>query len=449
MRHLEKCVAMLCAALAGAAFCAPLRADAASLCVNPAGSGGCYSSIQTALNAANPFDVVTVANGTYYESLTIAKPVTLIGENDDRTVIDAVSRANGIYIDGLDNPGLRRVVVSRFRIEHATFEGVLATDASYLTISDNDIVDNDQGLTVVNDTPSCAGLPPFETGEDFDCGEAVHLIGVTHSTIAGNEITGNAGGILLSDETGSTTDNVISENVVERNPYECGITLAAHPSYPTPLAGYVISRNTIADNDVSKNGLQGEGAGVGFFAVPFAGGVVTQNVAIHNRLVGNSIPGVAFHSHAPGDNLNNNAIIENYIAYNGADRDDTATSGPTGINVQGASPIRGTLILENVIEHEAIDVAVRSDALVSVHLNAFDTRGGAGVRNLGTGTVDAVENWWGCPAGPASAACAQAAGPDIVVTPWLHQPFNGTDDGDRHHDHHGFVYEEHDDHDHH
>ena len=50
----------------------------------------------------------------------------------------------------------------------------------------------------------------FETAEGFDCGEAIHLTGVEHSTITGNTVTGNAGGILLTDDKGVRADMTAS-----------------------------------------------------------------------------------------------------------------------------------------------------------------------------------------------------------------------------------------------
>ena len=38
-----------------------------------------------------------------------------------------------------------------------------------------------------------------------DCGEGIHLMSVADSTVAGNYVTGNSGGILLTDEFGPTT----------------------------------------------------------------------------------------------------------------------------------------------------------------------------------------------------------------------------------------------------
>jgi parallel beta-helix repeat protein len=72
-------------------------------------------------------------------------------------------------------------------------------------------------------------MPSFETKEGDDCGEGIHLTGVEHTTVGRNLVTGNSGGILLSDDTGGTHDNLITENDVRLNPFDCGITLASHP----------------------------------------------------------------------------------------------------------------------------------------------------------------------------------------------------------------------------
>jgi len=53
------------------------------------GSGpGNYSTIQSAINASNPSDMVYVYNGTYDENIIINKSISLIGENKNSTIIN-------------------------------------------------------------------------------------------------------------------------------------------------------------------------------------------------------------------------------------------------------------------------------------------------------------------------------------------------------------------------
>jgi parallel beta-helix repeat protein len=412
------------AALLGAGS---LAAAAATLCVNSGGTGGCYKTITDAVGHANPGDTIRVAQGIYVEGdIRIGIPLSLLGANGANTIINATGKGNGVYVDGLDAKApLSEVVVSGFTVENANFEGILVTNASAVTISDNRVTGNDVGLGF---TPPCNGIPDFETEETFDCGEAIHLIGVDHSTVSDNLVENNAGGILLSDDTGITQHNLISGNSADNNPDDCGITLASHPLYsgaPTSVRG--VDYNTISGNDSSGNGraVAGAGAGVGLF-VSGGGFETAGNVVIGNTLTGNGLPGVAFHLHTPNpaQNLNNNLIAGNTIAGNGADTGDAATPGPTGINVftnPAAPPIIGTVIVDNVINKEAFDIVANNSGGVDAHLNNLLGKQ-IGVDNLGSGTVNATLNWWGCSKGPGAPGCASVAGSGVVSAPWLTSP---------------------------
>jgi parallel beta-helix repeat protein len=391
-------------------------AFAATLCVTQDGGRGCYSSIGAAVAAAAPNDTIRVSEGTYGEDVIIGKPLSLVGAGQGRTIIDATGKANGVYVDGLDYRGLSTVSVSGFTIQNANFEGVLVTNAAAITIANNQVINNDRSLDSASS--ACPGQPSFETAEGFDCGEGIHLNGVHQSTVTMNTVEHNAGGILLSDDTGPTYSNLISGNEVSENTFDCGITLASHS--PASIAGSStplgLWSNTITGNHSFRNGLAGAGAGIGIFdSVPGASN--HSNVVIGNRINDNGQPGVSLHSHTPGQNLNDNIIVGNTISGNGKDTADAATPGTTGINVFGVSPISGTIIAYNVINNEADDVVVNTQAQVDVHFNRL-LGGGFGVNNLGAGTVSATENWWGCAQGPANNGCSRTAGSDVLFTPW-------------------------------
>ena len=409
-------------AMALATICQP--AAAATLCVNPGGTKGCYSKIAAAVSAASAGDTVNVASGTYKEDVVIGKSLSLVGANPNSTTIDATAVSNGIYIDGLDNPGLSGVVVTGFTVKNANFEGILVTSASDVTLWGNHVLNNDKSLSI--STATCPGLPSFETAEGFDCGEGVHLVGTDHSTVAGNVVENNAGGILLSDETAPTAFNLVTGNVAKDNPYDCGIIMASHPRAAGSGSPLGVTHNTIANNRSIHNGFQvpGAGAGVGIFTF-LPGGTVSNNVVSHNRLEDNGLPGVAFHAHSPGEFLNDNLIVGNWISGNGADTEDAATPGPTGINIFGISSITGTIISQNIVKDEAYQVVVNTPAQVNVHLNNFVDKT-VGVDNLGAGTSDATENWWGCSDGPGEEGCASVEGSGVTFTPWLTEPFQGS-----------------------
>jgi parallel beta-helix repeat protein len=141
---------------------------------NSGGTSGCSATIGAAVAASAANDIIIVGAGTYKEDVVIGKPLSLIGENKLTTVIDATHRANGIYVDGIDNHGLAGVTVTGFTVQDANFEGILVTNASYITIWNNRVFSNNKNLTATG----CPGIPAFETLEGFDCGEGIHLTGV-------------------------------------------------------------------------------------------------------------------------------------------------------------------------------------------------------------------------------------------------------------------------------
>jgi hypothetical protein len=404
--------------------CTSFSALASTLFVNSDGSPGAYATIGAAVGAAQAGDIIYVAPGTYHEDVTIGKPLSLVGSGRGRSVINAIDLSNGIYIDGFDHPGLSKVVVTRFTVENANFEGILVTNASSVIIAENEVIHND---LVLNPGGGCSGQPAFETSEGDDCGEGIHLIGVDHSTVRNNISEKNSGGILLTDETVATHDNLIIGNLVRNNPFDCGITLASHPNVVSSSLPPGVYNNLIANNESTHNGLQepGAGAGVGIFA-PGPGNKAYSNVVVNNLLKDNGLPGVALHNHAAFDgappvNLNDNVIVGNRISGNNADTGDAVTAGPTGINIFGIAPITGTIISGNIIEEETEDIVTNTPAEVNVHFN--DLLGGqVGVNNIGTGTVNATENWWGSPRGPGAEGGTKVEGTGVTFTPWLRFP---------------------------
>src|SRR5262249_51896895 len=153
------------------------------------------------------------------------------------------------------------------------------------------------------------------------------------------------------------------------------------PAVTNPLVpgSYGVTNNTVIGNVSNHNGYQvpGAGAGVGIFA-PFPGTTAAGNVVTHNELTNNGQPGVTMHNHAwapppaPAVNLNNNVIVGNHISGNAADGEDAATPGPTGINLYSVAPVWGTIVAENVIEDETVDVAFKAPSgQMNVHLNNF------------------------------------------------------------------------------
>ena len=413
---------------------ATLSASAATLCVNPGGTTGCSATISAAVAAAAPGSTIQVAPGIYKESVTITKTLSLIGSNG-YSIIDATGQSTGIFVNGVSAEpaaGVWGVVISGFTVKNANYEGILIANAGTATISGNTVDGNNRSLNYSAST--CPGQPAYETNEGADCGEGIHLMAVNHSIVSGNIVTNNAGGILVSDETGPNYQNMITGNSVTDNALDCGITLASHapaPNLPQGLS-YGVFRNTISHNLVQHNGSIGQGAGVGIFA-PGPGTSNWGNVVADNILIDNGIGGVTIHNHAapgvngvpaqaPPVNLSDHQIVGNQISGNSADNDDPASPGATGISILSFTAVSGIVIAQNTFSSEIADITFNAPAgTVEVHLNSFSGIE-IGVDAESTGAIDASQNWWGCPDGPGGVGCSIVQGSLISTGSWLAAP---------------------------
>jgi parallel beta-helix repeat protein len=351
------CAAFIVLAAAGAAgavgktrYVSPTGTDAGNCTVSPC------RTITYAVGQAADGNTVSVAAGTYGESVSVTKKLSLVGRG---ATIDAAGFDNGIVIFGAGAAGTG---VTGFAVENAGLEGIFARLTSNLTIAGNTLVHND-------------AYGPFNAlcvGNPDDCGEALHLQSVTRSTVSGNLVQDNVGGILLTDEDGPTARNTIRDNRVVDNVLDCGITLASHYfQLGAPVSPGVggVYQNHVLHNTSNGNGA----AGIGVFAGP-PGAAAWGNVVSGNTAMNNGLPGVAIHSHTPFQNVDDNQIVNNTLSGNGPD-DDAATVYPTGITVFSAVvPIPHTVIAANRISNEYYGIfTVNAVTLSGLPSNKFDS----------------------------------------------------------------------------
>jgi len=330
-------------------------------------SAGCakaaYTTIGAAVTAASAGDTIIVCPGVYPEDVVVPATEPLTIEGIGNPIINAAGLDNGVQVLASGS------TIEGFTVAYAIGEGILVGalpgtpgTISHVTIRGNAVGDNDQGnptgqvLTAAT-YAECNGAPH----EPGDCGEGIHLLSADSSTVSGNFVTGDSGGILLTDENGPTDGNVISSNYVFGNSYDCGITLAGHN---VATVGGVYD-NTIRNNQIANNGVLGQGAGV-LMATGVPGGGVYNNIVERNSMSGNGLAGVTLHAHAPGEDLNGNVIRDNVIGTNNLDGDfDFAGNTPsaadpltTGVIVATTfSPITITVV-HNRIEFDANGIFV-------------------------------------------------------------------------------------------
>jgi parallel beta-helix repeat protein len=294
------------------------------------------------VNAAASGGSVVVCAGTYQERVVVAKPLTLTGQH---ATIDETGVTPSLLLNL--GAGQRRIYAAvavlssnvrftGFKVQNAQGEGILAAglggDITKVTISQDAIMNNDLG--------SGSEESSYFECATAGCGEGVHFTGVANSTIEKDTISGNSGGILLTDDTGPTHNNQVDNNVVSDNAAGSGITVPGHnpnalgaTGQPQPsVAG--VYKNTITHNVVTGNGVNGDGAGV-LFAVTAGGTASYGNTVQDNYIAGNGMSGVTMHAPLVGpgqsEDLSGNQVSGNVIETNNVDGDtpaeDLATTG--------------------------------------------------------------------------------------------------------------------------
>ena len=323
--------AAVCAATLAFAGAASAGTGARYVSTSGADTGTCTTSpcrtIGYAVGQASAGDAIFVAAGTYAESISFTKRLTLIGSG---ATIDAIGHDHGIEIL---TPASAGTVVRGFTVRNAGLEAIFADQTSNLRILNNSLLNSDL-LFFVENSPCVGSLD--------DCGEALHLQTVTGSTIMGNLVQGNVGGILLTDEEGPTSGNTIINNQVLDNSKDCGITLASHFfSFAGPAAPGVggVYQNQVLNNTSNGNGA----AGIGVFGGP-PGAAAWGNVIAGNTASNNGLPGVAIHSHFALQNVEDNVVVNNTLSGNGAD-DDAETPGGAGIVVFAVGSLSASSLL--------------------------------------------------------------------------------------------------------
>jgi hypothetical protein len=275
-------------------------------------------------------------------------------------------------------------------VKNANLEGILAeppqsswpkkptsapANISDVTIARNVVVHNDRAYNT--HLPPNSACPSSLTDAD-DCGEAIHLMGVSWSKVTGNNVNHNVGGILLSDggfgiSVGPAAHNLISRNQSTDNAFDCGITLPGHDpravattgknaGKPQPnLAG--VYDNTVVSNISSDNGAAGL-----LDAAPYQGAASYDNVFANNIASGNGNSGFVLHSHAPLQDVSGIVVTGNLFGKNNLAGDpDTGVKATTGVMLLSVAVPVSVKVNRNTIFNNVNGIAFNSEVTVVGH----------------------------------------------------------------------------------
>ncbi|MEP6813413.1 MAG: hypothetical protein ABI990_10525 [Actinomycetota bacterium] len=291
---LRRLLVVLATGLAVAVSAGP--ASAADLCVGA--GGGCFATLQAAVNAAHDGDTIHVGRGTFAGGVTIDKSVALVGKGAKASIVsgggpvltifrEAGSAGLSVAISGLTITG--GVNDSQPGAE-VTFGGGIWIPTSQLTVPPFNgagaTVTIDDSVITGNQVMSRSTIPPFVFCGPLPCGfnsgGGIDNGGVL--TITDSEITNNTSGststlgTLASEITaGGITSRFASTLVLRRSVVSGNRAVATLPNGQFAGVGGVGASGalTIEDSVVSDNSAEVSGPPVGFEEdlVALAGGI--------------------------------------------------------------------------------------------------------------------------------------------------------------------------------
>jgi parallel beta-helix repeat protein len=327
------------------------------------------TTIQAAVDAAQPGDTILVPPGTYRESVLVTKShLTIAGST--AAIIDAAGFRTGIRVGtgsisrGGPVPTCPPLAVDGFTlkgltVKHASFSGVFLAGVTGYHLTGTSYVDN----PVYGPFPVCSsnGLIDFNhvvgggsaAGPSLDTG--IYAGDDDRVTIRHNSVTNYVVGVIAEN----TTNVTIEDNLLEGN--TAGIYVVVFPDHPRPFTdNVVIERNQVINNNLPNPVPADSGEDIGL--VPTGVGIVNfgaDHVIIrNNRVLSNDSLGVIVLQNflAPVDpridpNPDSGQVRGNVVLHNGRNPDPVRAITP-GADIVYDGTGTGNCFTENVFATE-------------------------------------------------------------------------------------------------
>ena len=327
------------------------------------------TTIQAAVDAAQPGDTILVPPGTYRESVLVDKSeLTIVGT--PAAILDAAGFRTGIRVgtgrisrDGLE-PACPPLAVTGFTLEgltikHASFSGVFLIGVDGYHLTGTKYVDN----PVYGPFPVCSsnGLIDFNhvvgggsaAGPSLDTG--IYVGDDDRVTVRHNSVTNYVIGVVVEN----TINANVQDNLLKGN--TAGIYAAVLPDHPRPFTNnIVIERNQVVNNNLPNPIPPDSGDEIG--GVPTGVGIVNLGsdhvVVRHNRVLGNDSLGVIVLQNLFGPvdpriepNPDFNQVRGNVILQNGRNPDPVRAITP-GADIVYDGTGTGNCFADNVFATE-------------------------------------------------------------------------------------------------
>ena len=284
-----------------------LTTGASAADITVCASGCDYTTIQAAVDAANPGDTIIVHDGTYTENVLVNKRLTIQSLNGALlTTVQAASASDHVF-----NVTADHVTISGFTVTGAATNsaGIYLYHVNNCTISNNTASDNYEGirLTSCNDN-TLTGNTAYSNSYS-----GIWLSSSSNNTLTNNTASNTTRGIRLYF---SSNNNTLTGNTANSNDF-FGIRL------------YSSSYNSLTGNTANSNDLSGIHLDSSSY------NTLTGNTATSNNQSGIALAQSSTYNTLTGNTASNNTysgIVLTYSSTNNTLIDNTVSDNANGIS---------------------------------------------------------------------------------------------------------------------
>jgi parallel beta-helix repeat protein len=215
--------------------------------VNYTSTYASYSSVQAAINNATDDRTIYVGTGFYNETLSVSRPMTLVGENARSTII--TSTATVLNVEA-DNVSISDLTVRYTGCACFGYTSVNVTNGKNVNISDNIIISDDFGIRVVG----ASGAIVADNNVTHAGDVSIVVLDSSEVSVYGNDMKALSG-IEIQNCTGSvfSRNAILSLDTGIFIATSYGDTFSYNNVTSTGLVGFSITssyNNSFFDNDV-------------------------------------------------------------------------------------------------------------------------------------------------------------------------------------------------------
>jgi parallel beta-helix repeat protein len=332
-----------------------------------------FDTINEAINNANPYDAIFVGFGRYFENVVIDKPLTLIGEDIEKTVIHGTGSGRGIYINGQSDVTIQNLNITGFHY------GIHIRYSSSITVSSNTILDNNYGIVLTISENTAITENTVSLSDLW----GIYLSSSSGNTVAENTVTGGQYGIQLDNSGDNTLIGNTFTEVANR-----GITLSSS-------GGNTVTGNMVTGSQYGINIGHSEGLTVTFNTVIDSG--IDLYYSGDSTLIGNTVTEANIRLYSSGGcTLTENTVMTTdgsygiHIYYSNGSTfvRNTVTGSYFGIIVAYSN---SSMVTENTITIFGYGIHMRYSDDGTVTGNAV-TGGYYGIRLDDSGGITVTEN---------------------------------------------------------